>query len=62
MSREYIKDAIGATLGYTEKEGERIYAYNKIGARVGYYDIQLNRTYSQNGSLVGAGNQLCRLI
>jgi hypothetical protein len=62
MSRQYLRDQRGLTLGWIDDRETDQIGYNAQGLRRGRYDKQHNRTDDERGLVVGTGNLLAALI
>lgn len=62
MSRQYLRDQRGLTLGWIDDRDTDQMGYDSRGLRKGRYDKQHDRTYDERGLVVGFGNLLSALI
>lgn len=62
MSRHYLRDQRGLTLGWIDDRETDQMGYDAQGLRKGRYDKQQDRTYDERGLVVGFGNLLSALI
>ncbi len=62
MARTELRDKHGKVIGWTEKCGCRVEAYDAGGRLCGWHHPDVNQTYDAGGRLVGKADMLAALI